>query len=75
MIFKKHSPTLQIYVGVASRYRNKTEGMCGNLDGNKDNDMSTREGVKTSDPAQVGDSYLVPNENESDVSSQCLQAP
>jgi hypothetical protein len=47
----------EIHVPVA--YAAKLQGICGNMDNNRDNDYMTKEGVKTTKHNDIGESYVV----------------
>lgn len=40
------------------------DGLCADMDGDKTNDMVTRDGVPTLSAAEVGNSWEVPSEDE-----------
>jgi von Willebrand factor type D domain len=59
-------------VAVPATYNGKLDGVCGNGDGNSDNDLTTADGLDVRNDANafnlVGDSYVVPDPEQPDLS-------
>ncbi len=52
-----------VYVYVPDTLINKVCGLCGNYDGNPDNDMMTLEGKLNNDTAELAEAWADPNDN------------
>lgn len=72
--FHTLSPGMRVYVRLAAPLRGRVEGLCGNFDGDTENDFTTRQGIVESTPELFGNSWKV-SPSCPDVADQDLRDP
>ncbi|XP_014875306.1 SCO-spondin [Poecilia latipinna] len=65
---------MRVYVRLAPHLRGQVEGLCGNFDGDTENDFTTRQGIVESTPELFGNSWKV-SPSCPDVENQDLRDP
>uniref|UniRef100_A0AAV2L5H3 SCO-spondin n=1 Tax=Knipowitschia caucasica TaxID=637954 RepID=A0AAV2L5H3_KNICA len=65
---------MRVYVRLAPRLRGRVAGLCGNFDGDTENDFTTRQGIVESTPELFGNSWKV-SASCPDVADQDLRDP
>ena len=66
---------MRVYVRLEPHLRGRVGGLCGNFDGDTENDFSTRQGIVESTPELFGNSWKVspscPDVTEQDLRDPC----
>ncbi|KAK7881858.1 hypothetical protein WMY93_030267 [Mugilogobius chulae] len=65
---------MRVYVRLAAHLRGRVGGLCGNFDGDTENDFTTRQGIVESTPELFGNSWKV-SPSCPDVADQDLKNP
>ncbi|KAM8881275.1 SCO-spondin isoform 1-T4 [Synchiropus picturatus] len=65
---------MRVYVRLAAHLRGRVGGLCGNFDGDTENDFTTRQGIVESTPELFGNSWKL-SPSCPDVSDQDLRDP
>nr|XP_054607227.1 SCO-spondin-like [Nothobranchius furzeri] len=65
---------MRVYVRLVAHLRGRVGGLCGNFDGNSENDFTTRQGIEESTPELFGNSWKV-TLSCPDVENQDLRDP
>lgn len=65
---------MRVYVRLAAHLRGQVGGLCGNFDGDTENDFTTRQGIVESTPELFGNSWKV-SPSCPDVANQDLRDP
>lgn len=65
---------MRVYVRLAAHLRGRVGGLCGNFDGDTENDFTTRQGIMESTAELFGNSWKV-SPSCPDVSDQDLRDP
>lgn len=65
---------MRVYVRLAAHLRGRVGGLCGNFDGDTENDFTTRQGIVESTPELFGNSWKV-SPSCPDVADQDLRDP
>ena len=65
---------MRVYVRLAARLRGRVGGLCGNFDGDTENDFTTRQGIMESTAELFGNSWKV-SPSCPDVADQDLRDP
>ena len=65
---------MRVYVRLAPHLRGRVGGLCGNFDGDTENDFTTRQGIVESTAELFGNSWEV-TPSCPDVANQDLRAP
>ncbi|XP_072306545.1 SCO-spondin [Eucyclogobius newberryi] len=65
---------MRVYVRLAAHLRGRVGGLCGNFDGDTENDFTTRQGIAESTPELFGNSWKV-SPSCPDVANQDLRDP
>uniref|UniRef100_A0A3Q3F4P0 SCO-spondin n=1 Tax=Labrus bergylta TaxID=56723 RepID=A0A3Q3F4P0_9LABR len=65
---------MRVYVRLAANLRGRVGGLCGNFDGDTENDFTTRQGIVESTPELFGNSWKV-SPSCPDVANQDLRDP
>lgn len=68
------SPGMRVYVRLAAHLRGRVGGLCGNFDGDTENDFTTRQGIVESTAELFGNSWKV-SPSCPDVADQDLRDP
>lgn len=68
------SPGMRVYVRLAAHLRGRVGGLCGNFDGDAENDFTTRQGIEESTAELFGNSWKV-SPSCPDVADQDLRDP
>ncbi|XP_029005418.1 SCO-spondin [Betta splendens] len=70
---------MRVYVRLAAHLRGRVEGLCGNFDGDAENDFTTRQGIIESTPELFGNSWKVspscPDVADQDLRDPCALSP
>ncbi|KAG5268284.1 hypothetical protein AALO_G00210820 [Alosa alosa] len=70
---------MRVYVRLAPSLRGKVGGLCGNFDGDTENDFTTRQGIVESTPELFGNSWKVspscPDVRDQDLRDPCAIHP
>lgn len=74
LLFHMLFPGMRVYVRLAAHLRGRVGGLCGNFDGNTENDFTTRQGIVESTPELFGNSWKV-SPSCPDVADQDLRDP
>lgn len=72
--FYMFSPGMRVYVRLAAHLRGRVSGLCGNFDGDTENDFTTRQGIVESTAELFGNSWKV-SPSCPDVADQDLRDP
>lgn len=72
--FPFSSPGMRVYVRLAAHLRSRVGGLCGNFDGDAENDFTTRQGIEESTAELFGNSWKV-SPSCPDVADQDLRDP
>lgn len=67
-------PGMRVYVRLSAHLRGRVGGLCGNFDGDTENDFTTRQGIVESTPELFGNSWKV-SPSCPDVANQDLRDP
>lgn len=67
-------PGMRVYVRLAAHLRGRVGGLCGNFDGDTENDFTTRQGIVESTAELFGNSWKV-SPSCPDVADQDLRDP
>ena len=67
-------PGMRVYVHLAAHLRGRVEGLCGNFDGDTENDFITQQGIVESTAELFGNSWKV-SPSCPDVVNQDLRDP
>ncbi len=65
---------MRVYVRLMPHLRGRVGGLCGNFDGDAENDFTTRQGIMESTPELFGNSWKI-SPSCPDVSDQDLRDP
>lgn len=69
------SPGMRVYVRLAAHLHGQVGGLCGNFDGDTENDFTTRQGIIESTAELFGNSWKVspscPDVADQDLSDPC----
>lgn len=69
------APGTRVYVRLEPQHRGRVAGLCGNFDGDAENDFSSRQGVLEPTPELFGNSWrlslLCPEVNSADTRHPC----
>lgn len=65
---------MRVYVRLAAHLRGRVGGLCGNFDGDAENDFTTRQGIMESTAELFGNSWKV-SPSCPDVADQDLRDP
>lgn len=68
------SPGMRVYVRLAAHLRGRVGGLCGNFDGDTENDFTTRQGIVETTAELFGNSWKV-SPSCPDVADQDLRDP
>lgn len=68
------SPGMRVYVRLAANLQGRVGGLCGNFDGDTENDFTTRQGIVESTAELFGNSWKV-SPSCPDVADQDLRDP
>lgn len=67
---------MRVYVRLAAHLRGRVGGLCGNFDGDTENDFTTRQGIMESTAELFGNSWKVspscPDVADQDLRDPCL---
>ncbi|KAK1794599.1 hypothetical protein P4O66_001319 [Electrophorus voltai] len=70
---------MRVYLQLAAHLRGRVAGLCGNFDGDAENDFTTRQGIMESTPELFGNSWKVspscPDVTEQDLRDPCTINP
>lgn len=67
-------PGMRVYLRLEVHLRGRVGGLCGNFDGDTENDFTTRQGIVESTPELIGNSWKV-SPSCPDVENQDLRDP
>ncbi|XP_065689130.1 SCO-spondin-like [Patagioenas fasciata] len=69
----------RVYVQLEPQHRGRVAGLCGNFDGDAENDFTSRQGVLEPTPQLFGNSWrlslLCPEVNSADTQHPCTESP
>lgn len=65
---------MRVYVRLTPHLRGRVGGLCGNFDGDAENDFTTRQGIMESTPELFGNSWKI-SPSCPDVADQDLRDP
>lgn len=65
---------MRVYIRLAAHLRGRVGGLCGNFDGDTENDFTTRQGIVESTPELFGNSWKL-SPSCPDVADQDLRDP
>ncbi|XP_015209797.2 SCO-spondin [Lepisosteus oculatus] len=70
---------MRVYVRLAPEFRGQVAGLCGNFDGDAENDFATRQGIIESTPELFGNSWRVspscPEVSSHNIHEPCIEHP
>ncbi|KAF3703311.1 SCO-spondin Precursor [Channa argus] len=70
---------MRVYVRLAAHLQGRVEGLCGNFDGDTENDFTTQQGIVESTPELFGNSWKVspscPDVEDQDLRDPCALNP